>query len=36
VVHREGGDSPLWLVARDPWLLLAAAGWVAACVIGLW
>jgi 4-hydroxybenzoate polyprenyltransferase len=36
VVHREGGDSPLWLIARDPWLLLAAAVWAAASIIGLW
>ncbi len=36
VVHHEGGDSPLWLITRDPWLLLAAAVWAAASVIGLW
>jgi len=36
VVHREGGDSPFRLIAHDPWLLLAAAVWVAASIIGLW
>ena len=35
-VHGEGGDSPLWLIARDPWLLLAGAAWAAASIIGLW
>jgi hypothetical protein len=36
VVHREGGDSPFRLIVHDPWLLLAAAVWVAASIIGLW
>jgi 4-hydroxybenzoate polyprenyltransferase len=35
-VAREGGDSPLGLIARDPWLLLAGAVWAAASIIGLW
>lgn len=36
VVHREGGDSPLGLMARDPWLWLAAGVWAGASILGLW
>jgi 4-hydroxybenzoate polyprenyltransferase len=35
VVHREGGDSPLTLILRDPWLMVTIVVWALSCLMGL-
>ena len=36
VTRQRGGDSPLLLIARDPYLLLATLAWAGGSVIALW
>ncbi|MCL4782043.1 MAG: glycosyltransferase [Bryobacterales bacterium] len=36
VLHRQGSDSPILLIGRDPWLILITASWLAGTIVALW